>query len=674
MRLSNKVLLTLSIIWGVFLGVSYLTAEHFLLNSFLRLENVQINTNIVRVKKALDQIIYALSTFTVDWSHWNDAYDYIEGKNPQFVPNNMDIIAFANSNINLMMYLNKKGDILFGLGVDLEHKKQVAFPAGLDKYIYPGSILEHEVDFTHSKKGLISLPSGMMLIAASGTSYTDLSKPINGTFIAGRFFSSKLLQKLSDATSLTLTLYFPKDIESDKKIKEIYEDALHNINHNNILLYKKYAKSYTVLFDIYNQPIGMIGITIPRDIYSIGVAAIHFYLGIFFISGILLAGILWFLLRSLVLNRLEYLNQKIKEINSKKDYTKHIEIKENDEISSVSKQFNNLMDTINESHEELQKQVKKITLSEKKLESTNQKLMSEINERRQIEQKNEVLHKKLILAARQAGMADIASGVLHNVGNILNNVTTSVGVAKELADSSGAKKLNDLNQLLEQHKNDMTDFLTKDQNGTKILDYFNLLAKSIVENNKMMTEEIYDLDQYIGHIKDVIVMQQSLTSIIGMTEQLKLSDVIEDALTLNKSINENKNIKIICDFQFKENVMLDRVKLLHVMVNLIKNAIESLMESARADKRIIIRVLQKDENYFTIEVIDNGLGILATHLNSIFNYGFTTKKSGNGIGLHTSASFIQEMGGHMYAKSEGLNQGASFIVELPIHPLKEKNS
>jgi sensor domain CHASE-containing protein len=669
MRLSNKVLLTVIIIWGVFLGSSYLVAEHFLLQSFLRLENTQINTNINRVKQALEQVSYALSTFTVDWSHWNDAYDYIEGNNPQFVPNNMDFSAFVNSNINLLMYLNKKGEIQFGVAMDLENKKQVAYPAGLDKYIYYGSLLENQTDLNHSIRGLISLPSGIMLVAASGTSYTDLTKPINGTLITGRYLSDKLLKKLADATSLSLKLYLAHDIASNPKMQKIYESALQKPNHNYILTKNNYANSYTVLLDIFNQPIGLLGVTTKRDIYAIGKNAIHFYLGIFIISGILVAGMLWFLLRVLILKRLEYLNRKIKEISSKKDYTKHINMYESDELSSVAKQFNQFIDTIYTSHEQLKRQVKEITFSEKQLEATNKKLILEINERKQMEHKIEVLHKKLILAARQAGMADIASGVLHNVGNILNNVTTSVGVAKELIENSRAEKFKELACLLEQHKNDLAVFLTQDSQGLKILSYISLLADASLENKQEITEEISNLDQYIGHIKNVVVMQQSLTSVIGMTEQLKISDVIEDALMLNKSISENKNIQITCDYQFKDSVILDRVKLLHVIVNLIKNAIESLVDSNIEDKRILICVLKKDDAFFSIEIFDNGNGILSENLSRIFNYGFTTKKNGNGIGLHTSASFIQEMGGKMVAKSEGINQGATFVVELPIHPV-----
>jgi len=673
MRLSNKVLITLGIIWSIFLGITYFAAEHYLLNSFLVLESNQIHTNVNRVSQALDQVLYALGTFTVDWGHWNDAYDYIEGTNPQFVPNNLDYTALANSNINVMIYLNRQGDIQIALALDVEKKVQIPFPSGLDKYIYPGSILEDHADAKSNMRGLILLPNTIMLIASSAVSYTDLSKPWNGTLITARYFSKELLQKLSNATSLALSLYIPQNIKSNHKINNVYKHVIADKDGQYISIENdKIAYGYGVLKDIFDQPIGMFRVTIPRAIYATGKEAINFYLGIFILLGVLFSIIVWFLLRILVLKRLEFLNTIIRDIAGKKDFNRQIKMNEKDELASLATQFNDLMHTINVSHEQLKRQVREITLSEKKLEAANTKLVLEIHERKQMQSKVDSLHKKLILAARRAGMADIASGVLHNVGNILNNVTTSVGVTKEMIENSRIKNLTDLAKLLEENRDNLVTFLSTDERGEKILDYIGLLAKTLMDENKNVENEIIQLEKYISHIKDVVTMQQSLSSVIGMNENVKILDVIEDAMMLNKSISENKNIEFTYDIQFKENATLDRVKLLHILVNLIKNAIESITETNNIEKHIWICVYQRDEIFFTIEVKDNGSGILPENLTQIFNYGFTTKPNGNGIGLHTSSSFVQEMNGKLYAKNNDPEPGATFIIELPITPIKKQ--
>lgn len=672
MRLSNKVLMTLGIIWSIFLSVSYFAAAHYLLDSFLVLERNQIHTNINRVNQVLNQMLFTLGTFTVDWAHWNDAYDYIEGINPQFVPNNLDFTALINSNINILIYLNKQGDIQIGVFFDVETKKQLPFPQGLDKYIYPGSLLEDHLDVRSNVRGLILLPSGIMLIASAAVSNTDLSKPWNGTLIAGRYLSKDILQKFSDATRLSLAVYMPKNIIHDKKVDQIYKQIISEESGQYISIENdQIAYGYGILRDIFNEPIGMIRVTVPRAIYATGKEAINFYLGIFVISGILFSIIVWFLLRILVLKRLEFLNKAIKDIGGKKDFARQIEMKEKDELASLAAQFNNLMHTINVSHEQLKRQVREITLSEKKLEAANTKLVLEIHERKQMQLKVDSLHKKLILAARRAGMADIASGVLHNVGNILNNVTTSVGVTKEMIENSHVKNLTNLAKILEENRENLVTFLSTDSQGEKILNYINLLAKTLMDENKNVDNEICQLEKYISHIKDVVTMQQSMSSVIGMNESLKVSDVIEDAIMLNKTISENKNIEFTYDIQLTENVKLDRVKLLHILVNLIKNAIESLLETDNTNKHIWISVFKKDDTYFTIEVKDNGGGITPDNLIQIFNYGFTTKATGSGIGLHTSSSFIQEMDGKLYAKSNDPEPGATFIIELPINPIKE---
>src|SRR5690242_16194471 len=136
MRLSHKVILTLSIVWVSFLALSYLGTYEYLIKGILALENKEITEDINRTHQAIGQKEYALGTFVMDWAHWNDAYDYVEGTNPQFVPNNLDISAFLNSNISMLMYLNQSGKILIGVAVDLNKKEFVNFQKGLEKYIY----------------------------------------------------------------------------------------------------------------------------------------------------------------------------------------------------------------------------------------------------------------------------------------------------------------------------------------------------------------------------------------------------------------------------------------------------------------------------------------------------------------------------------------------------------
>jgi len=675
MRLSNKVLITLGIVWAIFLGASYLGAYQYLMKGFYKVENTEVHKDISRVQNAITQVLYSLGTFTIDWAHWNDAYDFIEGHNPGFVPNNLDVPSLINSNVDVLLYLNKQGKILIGIPIDALQKKVIAFPAGLDKYIFPNSVLEKGLKPQKNVRGLIALPSGTMLIASAGVSYVDFSKPINGTIITVRRFSADLLKKIEQNTSIALTMYLPKAIQSNAGLNKIFKDATRQTDDEGIIvLDNRDAYGYLLLKDIYNKPIGLIRLTVPRNIVQTGKETINYYLVIYLVSGLILAVVMWYLLRILILKRLEYLHDEIRSISGQHDYSKRIYLLENDELTSVANQFNEMMQTIQETHMKLKEQISELSYSEKCLQKANAQLMNEINERKLLEEKLNVLHNKLILAARRAGMADIASGVLHNVGNILNSVETSVSVARERVESSKVDKLNAVLRLLEEHPDDLPHYLTQDEKGKKLIPYIVMLAQEWMNDNKFFLDEFYRLDRNIGHIKSVVTMQQSLSTIIGMTEEIAVTDVIDDALMLNKTLYENAKIHIHRDNQLTDRIVIDRVKLLHVMVNLIRNSIESVLGSHVKPMEINIQVKKADDQHITIILQDNGVGILPENLTKIFSYGFTTKKNGHGFGLHTSASFVQEMHGELHAESAGLGKGASFILILPIQPLKRKTN
>lgn len=674
MRLNNKLLLYLGLVWIIFLGISFYGAHQYLMKGFLKLEQNQINQNTVRVKQAIDQELYALGTFTTDWSHWNDAYDYIKGINPVFVPNNIDIIALVNSKVNLMIYLKSDGSIVIAMAVDLDNKKFIQLPQGIEKYIYPNSQLEKHKKVASFNTGLMSLSSGVMLVASAGVSNTDISDPINGTMIAGKYLSKEMLGRFSKNTNLQLTLFLPPEIDKKPGVKHVF-DAMKRDKSNSAIriINAKIAYGYLLLTDLDQMPIGMIQIDNPRVIFKTGADTIKFYLSIYLLSGIALVVVIWFLLRVLILNRLEYLNKEIRTISKEKNYAKRIELSKNDELTSLATQFNNMMTTIQSSHEQLEKQVDELSISEQILEKTNKQLTKEINERKLAEEKINVLHNKLILAARRAGMADIASGVLHNIGNILNSVETSVSMIREKAGKSKEAGLANLVNLLQEHENNIVDFLTKDEKGKKIIAYLLMLSQSWSEEKDYVISEVTELDKNISHIKNVVVMQQSLSSIIAMTEQIDLIELIHDALILNKTVYESARIEVSYDYAFTDRVEVDRVKLLHILVNLIKNSIDSLLLSQNEPKLLKISTQKNGDDEFIVQISDNGIGIQAENITKIFSYGFTTKKNGHGFGLHTSATFAQEMTGSLTASSDGLNQGATFTLILPIKAASKRD-
>ena len=277
----------------------------------------------------------------------------------------------------------------------------------------------------------------------------------------------------------------------------------------------------------------------------------------------------------------------------------------------------------------------------------------------------EALTEKSMKIARQSGMAEVASSVLHNVGNVLNSVNISSSLIKDHLKKIDLKKLEDVNNLINEHQHDLGTFISSDPRGSRLPNYLSLLTnKWQIEYNSLIGE-ISRLEQNIQHIKEIIALQQSFSAIIDFAELTSIEKLIDEALTL-ASINFSRHeITVKKEYAKLKNIYVDKLKLTQILINLIYNAKEALIESSSQEKFILIKTGSVDEKTFFIQVIDNGIGIDSVNQSKIFSYGFTTKKSGHGFGLHSSIIAVNEMKGALEVTSEGANKGATFTIKLP---------
>lgn len=279
---------------------------------------------------------------------------------------------------------------------------------------------------------------------------------------------------------------------------------------------------------------------------------------------------------------------------------------------------------------------------------------------------------ELMNTARQAGMADIATSILHNIGNILNSVKTSIAVVEEKVQTNPMEDLSKIVNLIEQHQGNLENFIFVDPKGKTILKYLLTLSEVSINQKKFMAKEIDLLKKHIEHITNIITTQQKMSTSPGLKEITDISELIEDAINLNQTTIKQHNIEVIREFKTINTVIIDRIKLMQVVVNIIKNAFDALSISDTPQKSLKTTIAEKDELNFIIEIRDNGIGILAENLIKIFTHGFTTKKTGHGFGLHSCALAVKEMHGTINVSSEGLGKGTVFTIILPYSPVKMK--
>ncbi len=293
-------------------------------------------------------------------------------------------------------------------------------------------------------------------------------------------------------------------------------------------------------------------------------------------------------------------------------------------------------------------------------------VMRDMTERRQAEEALHASQQKLLETSRLAGMAEVATGVLHNVGNVLNSVNVSASLVIEKLRRSKAPKLVQAAALLTSKNGDLAEYLTTDPNGQKLPGYLAKLGEFFVAENIELLAEADQLGRNIEHIKEVVAMQQSYAKVSGVFENLPPERLVEDAIAMNVSAFERHGITLARDFSPVPLVLVDRHKVLQILINLLRNAKYALDESKRTDKQITVSIRPGNEQSAQIVVADNGIGISPENLTRVFAHGFTTKEDGHGFGLHSGALAARAMGGSLSVASAGPGQGATFTVELPL--------
>ena len=291
-------------------------------------------------------------------------------------------------------------------------------------------------------------------------------------------------------------------------------------------------------------------------------------------------------------------------------------------------------------------------------------ISKDVTEARQTEEALETARKELIDASRLAGMAEVATGVLHNVGNVLNSLNVSATVIGTTLREWKVDSLEKLSSLLNAQGENLGAFLTQDPRGRRVPELVTALAQHFAEERSRLLKELHALQEGIDHVKDIVAMQQAYATIVSVSEALDGADLMEDAVRMNSAALTRHDVRVVRDYREAPLVQVEKGRVLQILVNLIRNAKYACDDGAPAEKQITLRVVPNGDQVDLV-VEDNGVGIPQENLTRIFQHGFTTRANGHGFGLHSSAIAAREMRGSLTVHSDGAGCGARFTLSVP---------
>jgi C4-dicarboxylate-specific signal transduction histidine kinase len=338
-------------------------------------------------------------------------------------------------------------------------------------------------------------------------------------------------------------------------------------------------------------------------------------------------------------------------------------IRSHDEIEQLAHAFNGMADMILHRDKELSEAKRDLEL---RVTERTQELIEQVTAKDVALAELAEAQKGLMDLSRISGMAEVATGVLHNVGNVLNSVNVSATIVADHLSESRIGQFGELVRTLEGHKGDLDDFMTNDPRGQRVLPYMSNLSRHLEQERDQLGNEVASLVQHVGHIKQIVAMQQTYARSSGIYEKLALADLMEDVLGIARPGLERHRIALHIESDELPLITTDRHKVLQILLNLVRNAKDAIKESSNSDRRITVSMQRIGPDRIAIRVMDSGIGIPSENLVRIFSHGFTTKKDGHGFGLHSGALAAKQLGGSLTAESGGTHAGATLTLELPL--------
>ncbi|MEZ6076638.1 MAG: CHASE4 domain-containing protein [Pirellulaceae bacterium] len=458
-----------------------------------------------------------------------------------------------------------------------------------------------------SIRGLVMTAGGPMAVVSRPIIKSGNLPPIHGTLVMGRFLDDSAVTAISEQTAVRFSLtpftqagagtlptsdalalserLTPTDGQYGMRVEVIDDSRL---------------RVRSILHDVLGQPILVTQADVERDISQEGRVALRYALASLVIAAFVVLAILLLLLQRIVIAPLTLLTRHANNISLTGDLTSRCNLERRDELGVLAKHFDTMVENVADAQ------------------------------------------RRLLVLSREAGMSDVASGVLHNVGNVMTNVNV---LASSMTGSLQSSKLSGLKksvQMLRTHKEQLGNFLVNDARGQKLPDYICQVSDHLELEQRAILDQLQEMSASLRHVNQILDSQRKLAKGIGLVESIQAAQLASDAIEMLHASLQRHGVTIEVDCGSLPVLRLDRGKMLQILVNLLTNAKDAVKELEISRRRVKLQIAAVDELRFSIRVSDQGVGISQENLTKIFGRGFTTKPDGHGQGLHFCATTAQK--------------------------------
>jgi sensor domain CHASE-containing protein len=614
MSLYSKVILLLCAALAAFGSVNYLVQREVILPSFESLEEDLARTDMERVVRALDGELEQLQFFSADWGNWLETYRYMAGEHPSFIDDNMTPATVEAARLDAIAYVDRDARFVWRQGYDPATYAPLAYA------MLGGDALPAEHPFRaaiaagQGAKGLVLTEHGPAMMVTAPVLDGAGNGPHRGAVLLARVITPEVAARLAEQAQVRLTVdalqpAMATDPEAERQPGSVVTPHGLSLEVSRRLL------------DLGGAPVATLRIEVPRSVTARGLDAIGFALLSLLFAGIVVLFVLLVALRIMVLRPVSRMTRHAVAIAEGDDLTQRMNVRRNDELGVLAREFDHMVDQLADTR------------------------------------------RRLVDQSFEAGAAQVASGLLHNVGNAMTPLGVTVaGLQRRLREAPAGE----VEMAIAELETDAAD-------PARRADLEQLLRLAGRELAQVVARAGDDADAVARHadtIQRILAHQLRATDAGPVVEQVALDTVVARGLEMvAPAMLQRLRLELDGSLAALGALPLPRMLLQQVVQNLALNAAEAA-RAGGGTLRICARLPEDDgDETLVLHFVDDGNGIEPSHLPRVFEKGFSTKSTGTnlGIGLHWCANALHAVGGGLHADSQGVGRGATLEVRLPVH-------
>jgi sensor domain CHASE-containing protein len=571
MSLQARILVIVLAVVGLYAAIDYASQRFFVLPGFISLEQSEAQNTMRRCVGAVKREISSLAKSAREWAASQDTYQFVDDRNDGYISTHLGAGSFIKNNLNLIHISDATGRTVWGQMRDLQSGAVIQLDDSSAGFLTEAPRLFVDESAKSSTAGICTTEHGPILTASCPVTRGKDAGPSRGTLVVGKFLNDVLLNTLADQTSAEFRVW----MVADRSMPESEREVLTRIQPDSPWHIREVSSDclsiYTALPDIE------------------GAAAILMH---------------------------------VTAIGRSDDFSERLMLDRTDEIGTLAREFDRMVDQLAESRRRLSEQCYNL------------------------------------------GKAEVASGVLHNARNVLTPLVSRIGSLREKLHEvptdtvETAQAELDRQDICDERKQDLEQFV-------------NLSCRNLVSFFRATKDKLDEVAELVAQIEEMLAEQGKFSHAKLPVEQATLSSLLRDSIALlPRELSQEISIEVKQSVEAIAPMMVHSITLLQVFNNVLLNAAESIRRAGRSLGTICIRAGTQEfegADMIDVQIVDNGEGIEPANMHRIFERGFSTKHNiPSGIGLHWCANALAMMNGQIYAESEGDGRGTCFHILLPV--------